>query len=32
MTDASGAKKGDEIRARLSRGELLASVTEVIEE
>jgi exodeoxyribonuclease VII large subunit len=32
MIDASGAKKGDEIRARLSKGELIANVTKVIEE
>lgn len=32
MTDASRAHAGDEIRARLSKGELLANVTRVIEE
>ena len=32
VTDASTVKTGDEIRARLSRGELLANVTRVIEE
>ena len=32
MTDASAAKKGDEIRARLSKGELFANVTRVIKE
>ncbi|MDJ0749970.1 MAG: exodeoxyribonuclease VII large subunit [Woeseiaceae bacterium] len=32
MTDASTAQTGDEIRARLSKGELLANVTRVIEE
>lgn len=32
MIDASTAKSGDEIRARLSKGELLASVTKVIKE
>ncbi len=32
MTDASAAKEGDEIRARLSKGELLANVTQVIKE
>ena len=30
MTDASGANSGDEIRARLSKGELVANVTKVI--
>ena len=32
MTDASGANSGDEIRARLSKGELVANVTKVIKE
>ena len=32
MTDASRAQAGDEIRARLSKGELVADVKEVIEE
>ena len=32
MTDASSADTGDEIRARLSKGELFANVTKVIEE
>ena len=32
MTDAATATTGDEIRARLSKGELLASVTRVIKE
>ncbi len=32
MTDASVAKSGDEIRARLSKGELVANVTKVIKE
>ena len=32
MTDAKTAKAGDEIRARLSKGELLANVTKVIKE
>lgn len=32
MTDASAAKAGDEIRARLSKGELFASVTRVIKD
>ena len=31
MTDARSAKTGDEIRARLSKGELLANVTRVID-
>ena len=31
MTDAKTAKAGDEIRARLSKGELLANVTRVID-
>jgi exodeoxyribonuclease VII large subunit len=32
MTDAAGVQEGDEIRARLSKGELLASVTKVVKE
>ena len=32
LVDAGRAKKGDEIRARLSKGELLASVTKVTKE
>jgi len=32
MTDAATASTGDEIRARLSKGELIANVTKVIEE
>ena len=32
MTDAATAETGDEIRARLSKGELLANVTRVIKE
>ena len=32
LTDAATAKSGDEIRARLSKGELVANVTKVIEE
>ena len=32
MTDVSGTKTGDEIRARLSKGELVANVTKVIKE
>ena len=32
MTDAATAESGDEIRARLSKGELLANVTKVIKE
>jgi len=32
MTDAASANVGDEIRARLSKGELLANVTRVIKE
>ncbi len=32
MTDASTARSGDEIRARLSKGELVANVTRVIKE
>ena len=32
MTDAATAKEGDEIRARLSKGELLAKVTKVVKE
>jgi len=32
MTDASSAKLGDEIRARLSKGELVANVTKVVKE
>jgi exodeoxyribonuclease VII large subunit len=32
MTDAAAAKEGDEIRARLSKGELAARVTKVITE
>ena len=32
MTDVSGTKPGDEIRARLSKGELVASVNKVIKE
>ena len=32
MTDAKTAKAGDEIRARLSKGELIANVTKVIKE
>jgi len=32
MLDASTAKSGDEIRARLSKGELIANVTKVIKE
>lgn len=32
MTDAAKAKAGDQIRARLSKGELLADVTKVIKE
>ncbi|MDJ0711038.1 MAG: exodeoxyribonuclease VII large subunit [Woeseiaceae bacterium] len=32
MTNASTAKTGDEIRARLSKGELVANVTKVIKE
>ncbi len=32
MTDAATAKSGDEIRARLSKGELVASVTKVVKE
>jgi len=32
MTDAAMAKRGDEIRARLSKGELVANVTKVIKE
>ena len=32
MTDAAAAKAGDEIRARLSQGELVANVTKVIKE
>jgi exodeoxyribonuclease VII large subunit len=32
MIDASTAKNGDEIRARLSKGELIANVTKVIKE
>jgi exodeoxyribonuclease VII large subunit len=30
MTNAAAVKEGDEIRARLSRGELLANVTKVV--
>ena len=30
MTDAASAKSGDEIRARLSKGELIAKITKVI--
>ena len=32
MTDASTAESGDEIRARLSKGELVANITKVIKE
>jgi exodeoxyribonuclease VII large subunit len=32
MLDASAARSGDEIRARLSKGELIANVTKVIKE
>ena len=32
MTDAATASPGDEIRARLSKGELVANVTKVIKE
>ena len=32
MTDAAQVKEGDEIRARLSKGELLANVTKVVKE
>jgi len=32
MTEVSGTKTGDEIRARLSKGELVANVTKVIKE
>ena len=32
MTDAATAKEGDEIRARLSKGELAATVTKVVKE
>ena len=32
MTDAGGAKCGDEVRARLSKGELIAEITKVIKE
>ena len=32
LTDAAAAKSGDEIRARLSKGELVANVTKVIVE
>ncbi len=32
ITDASGVKSGDEIRARLSKGELIAKVTKVVKE
>ncbi len=32
MTDTAGAKEGDEIRARLSKGELWANVTKVVKE
>lgn len=32
MTDTAGAKEGDEIRARLSKGELWADVTKVVKE
>ena len=32
MTDAAKVKEGDEIRARLSKGELLANVTKVVKE
>jgi len=32
LTDAQGVKAGDEIRARLSKGELLAKVTKVVKE
>ncbi len=32
MTDASSANSGDEIRARLAKGELVANVTKVIKE
>ena len=32
MTDAGAAKSGDEIRARLSKGELVANVSKVIKE
>ena len=32
MTDATGVKEGDEIRARLSKGELLAKVTKVVKQ
>ena len=32
LTDAAAAKVGDEIRARLSKGELVANVTKVIKE
>jgi len=32
MTDAASAKSGDEIRARLSKGKLVAKVTKVIKE
>jgi exodeoxyribonuclease VII large subunit len=32
MTDAATANSGDEIRARLSKGELVANVTKVIKE
>ena len=32
LTDAAKARQGDEIRARLAKGELLASVTRVIKE
>ena len=32
LTNASAAKSGDEIRARLSKGELVANVTKVIKE
>jgi exodeoxyribonuclease VII large subunit len=32
MTDAADIQEGDEIRARLSKGELLANVTKVVKE
>jgi exodeoxyribonuclease VII large subunit len=32
LTEAAGTKSGDEIRARLSKGELVANVTKVVEE
>ena len=32
LTEAAGTKSGDEIRAQLSKGELVANVTKVVEE